>query len=315
MANKPKSIIGIDLGHSVFKLAEYNHTKKRVGWVTKKLVESSVWQDETLIAGNLKEILDNPDLHINKKSTGLVLAVYGSQAAFREVQIPADEKNLLDAVSWEMEQYLASPVDDYALDYHEMAATEPAGIRRFLVAAYRKSEIERLKRIASILELSLQVVDVDIFAVLNSFALNYPEAQAGTTLIIKGDLHSVSCFLTSQGQLLGFESLEVPKEVIYGEDEERSQVITTLVASLTELAGSMGPEGTAAFDKVFVCGDLSLDNEFNKSLEVGLSTQITALNSFKQVNFPAGNDYAQIKNEHAPQFATAIGLTMRYKGD
>ena len=109
MANKPKSIIGIDLGHSVFKLAEYNHTKKRVGWVTKKLVESSVWQDETLIAGNLKEILDNPDLHINKKSTGLVLAVYGSQAAFREVQIPAGEKNLLDAVSFFAALTVTSP--------------------------------------------------------------------------------------------------------------------------------------------------------------------------------------------------------------
>ncbi|MFC1586633.1 type IV pilus biogenesis protein PilM [Fibrobacterota bacterium] len=311
MARKSACVIGLDFGKSVVKMVEYSRVKKQVLTIAKLFLEPSEWDDEAGLSKKMRQwILDKKQ----SKTGEIVTAVPGEYAVIRQVEVDADEKNIRDTLSWEMEQYINSSLDQYLLDFQDQEGDTAGTTNTFIVSAYRKAEIEKLQRIIDLPSLPLTVVDVDVFASQNAFEINYPEHHSKNTWLIKADLHGINCILTRRGRFLNFHSIPVPDDFLVADDPGRVQIIGDLIKEICTVLEEerSGDQGSV---KKFFCGDLAADFEFKQALESAIPSGAVPLNSFKQVRFPHDAEYADKVMETAPQCATALGLAMRYRGD
>lgn len=82
----------------------------------------------------------------------------------------ADDK-INNQVQWEVGQFAISPVSEYVVDYETLNAN--GNYSDMLVVVVRKKIVEFIKRIFKNTDLSLKVVDVDIFSAQRALQINY----------------------------------------------------------------------------------------------------------------------------------------------
>ena len=169
MGRKKGNIIGLELGRSVAKFVEYSPSEKEVKTIAILLIESSEWNDVTNLAEKIKNWILK--YKMSQKQVEVISSVFGENSVIRTLSLPSNEPDVQDALQWEIEQYINSPIGEYSFDYQKMGAENDL----YLLAAFRKSEIEKLLKIVDSPDLKLTVVDIDLFAVQNVFEKNYPK--------------------------------------------------------------------------------------------------------------------------------------------
>jgi len=314
MTSKSKNVIGLDFGKSVIKMVEYSRVKEQVITIAKLFIEPSERENESSLSQKMREWITDKK---QSKSVEIVSAIPGEYTVIRNVEVPKVEVNVREALSWEMKQYLASSLDQYLIDFQSVGMDESGANNRFLVAAYRKSEIEKLKRMIDFPSLPLTVIEVDVFAAQNAFEINYPESLDKNTLLVKADLHCLNCIHTQHGKFLSFQCISVPEEFLVVEDAERVQIIGDLIKEIETIleSGINGDSLSKDIQNLVLCGDLTADFEFGQALESVASLSPVRLNAFKEVKFPHDEEYADKVLETAPQCAAALGLALRFKDD
>ncbi len=314
MFKKKANILGLDVGKSVIKLVEYSRVKKQVITLAKLFIEPSEWKNEKELKKKIFAWLEEKK-QANK--TEIVAALSGEFSVLRNIALPSDEKNIREAIKWELEQYLNDPLSHYSLDYSpssESTKENPA----YIATAFRKAEVEKMVRILDGgPHIPLTVLDIDVAATINAFEANYPEHLDKKTILLKADLNSILCIYTKNGQFLQMESLRMPEEYVAAELEERQEIINVMVPKIKILveSGFMEKGSPVVPDKVYFCGDLAADFDFSQELEKEFEIEIEKLNAFKSIDFPYDPEYADKVLETAPQCATALGLALRFAGD
>ena len=202
MAKKNSSVVALELSRSYLKLVEFLPAENQISTVAIKPLDAARWDDDAYLAEQIKHSVSK---HVADTEADLVTAMSGENAIIRQVEIPHAEDNINDAIQWEMEQYLIHPLEEYLLDYQALGSNLDESARVYLVAAFRRSEVERFKRIMDHSGCSLAVLDLDVFAAQNVFEANYPEKLPLKTFLIKADSNVIKCIRTQNGQFLGFE--------------------------------------------------------------------------------------------------------------
>ncbi|MBF0432436.1 MAG: pilus assembly protein PilM [Fibrobacteria bacterium] len=310
---KKKDIIGLDLGHSVVKLVEYSSKKKQVTTIAKLFLESTEWDNEISLSSKLQAWMEEKK---QAAAPEVVSSISARHAIIKPVFVARDEKNISDAIRFEMEHYLSSPLEDFAFSWQTLADSKTQN-QKILVAAYRKSEINRYKALIHNRNLPLTVLDIDVFAAFNAFITNYPEYANGLQYIIKADLDLISGIYCQDGQFHDTHNIPLPDSFITAEDKERGHIISETCQQIKTLYenGLKSFEDSPANQKFIICGDLATDEEFAQALDAVMPLEMEKLNAFKEVEFPHDPEYADKVLETAPQCATALGLALRYKGD
>jgi type IV pilus assembly protein PilM len=244
----------------------------------------------------------------------LVTSMSGEHAVIRQIEVPNSEDNIVDAVQWELEQYLIHPLEEYLVDWQALGPNQDETARIYLAAAYRKDEVLRVQRIMERSGCSLAVMDLDVFAAQNVFEINYPEKARLKTFIIKADSHMVKCIRTQNGFFLGFDSVQVPQSFLSVSGEAKANLVSDLVLRI-RAALDKAHDAWGGVDEIVLCGDLALDNDFREMLEAGMPLQVTHLNAFKEIVFTQGAESSDVFLPSAPQFAGAVGLAIRRRGD
>jgi Tfp pilus assembly PilM family ATPase len=212
-----------------------------------------------------------------------------------------------------MEQYLARPLDDYLMDYQALGSNENETGRLYLVAAYRRSEVERLRGILESTGFPLVVLDVDAFAAVNAFEANYPEMQQGRTFLVKVDANGFTCVRAQNGMFHGCDTGPVDPGILDLNGQSKTDRLLDLVQEL-RIRLDAARDAWGEVDNVVLCGDLALDTEFRELLESNVPMPLLPLNAFKEVTFALGSEADGILPS-APQFAAALGLALRRGGD
>jgi Tfp pilus assembly PilM family ATPase len=311
MAKKNSSVVALELSRSFLKLVEFLPEENQISTVAIKPLDASRWDDDQYLAEQIKQSIAK---HTSTPDADLVGAVAGENAVIRQIEIPNGEDNILDAIEWEMEQYLIQPVGEYLVDWQSLGPNQDESAKTYLVAAFRRSEVLRLKAILEQSGCGLAVLDVDIFAAQNVYEANYPEKAPLKTFLIKADSHVIKCARTQNGQFLGFESAPVDPAFMSSAGEPKSGMVLEL-ASRIRTAFDRAVDAWGGVDQVVLCGDLALDDEFREVLESNLSVEVLALNAFKEITFALGPEKSAIFQPSAPQCAGAVGLALRRRGD
>ena len=311
MAKKNSSVVALELSHSFLKLVEFLPLENQISTVAIKPLDATRWDDDEYLAEQIKHSVSK---HVTDPEAELIAAVAGENSVIRQVEIPNREDNIQDAIQWEMEQYLIHPVDEYLVDWQALGSNQDETARTYLVAAYRRSEVERFKVVLERSGCSLAVMDVDIFAAQNVFEANYPERLPLKTFLIKADSHVIKCLRTQNGQFLGFESAPVDAAFMTSGSDAKAEIVLGLVNQI-RAALDRASDAWGGVDQIVLCGDLALDNEFREMLESNMPSEVTHLNAFKEITFALSQDKSAIFQPSAPQCAGAVGLALRRRGD
>jgi Tfp pilus assembly PilM family ATPase len=311
MAKKSSSVVALELSRSFLKLVEFLPDENQISTVAIKPLDASRWDDDGYLAEQIKHSISK---HISDPGAELVSAVAGENAVIRQVEIPAGEDNIVDAIQWEMEQYLIHPVEEYLVDWQPLGSNQDETAKVYLVAAFRRSEVMRFKAILEQSGCGLAVLDVDVFAALNVYEANYPEKQPLKTFLIKADSNVIKCARTQNGQFLGFESTTVDPAFMTSGAEVKSAMVLEM-ASRVRAALDRAAEAWGGVEQIALCGDLALDDEFREVLEANLSSEILPVNAFKEITFALAPEKSSVFQPSAPQCAGAVGLALRRRGD
>lgn len=311
MAKKNSSVVALELSRSFLKLVEFLPAENQISMVAIKPLDAARWTDDAYLAEQVKHSIAK---HVSDPEADLVTSMSGEHAVIRQVEIPNSEDNIIDAIQWEMEQYLVNPLEDYLVDYQSLGSNQDETGRLYLCAAYRKHEVLRVQNIMEQSGCSLAVMDLDVFAAQNVFEINYPEKMPLKTFIIKADANMVKCMRTQNGFFLGFDTAPVPEAFLSVAAEPKANMVLDLVGRI-RAALDKAHDTWGGVDEIVLCGDLALDEEFREVLEANLPMPVTHLNAFKEITFALSPDKSAVFMPSAPQCAGAVGLALRRRGD
>lgn len=313
MAKKNSNVVALELSRSFLKLVEFQPSENQISTVAIIPLDSTKWEDDEYLITQIKECMNK---HVSNadQNTDMVTAMLSENAVIRMVEIPTHEDNILDALEWEMEQYLIRPINEYLFDFQSFGPNHDETARTYLVAAYRRSEVERLMDIMSRSGCKLAVMDLDIFAAQNVFEVNYPEKLPLKTFLIKADSHVVKCIRTQNGQFVSFETTPVDKGFLNSTGEIKNDIVLDLVNAIRKSLDA-AQDAWGGVEQIVLCGDLALDTEFREMLEANMPSEVLHLNAFKEITFSLSPEKSEVFMPSAPQCAAAVGLALRRRGD
>jgi type IV pilus assembly protein PilM len=311
MAKKNSSVVALELSRSYLKLVEFLPAENQISMVAIKPLDPGRWNDDAYLSEQIRHSIQK---HVQDPDADLVTSMSAEHAVVRQVEVPNSEDNLLDAVQWEMEQYLAHPLEEYLLDFQALGSNQDETGKLFLAAAFRKEEVLRVQRIMESSGRGLAVMDLDLFAAQNVFELNYPEKVPLKTLLVKADAHMVKCLRTQNGFFLGFDTAPVPDAFLSVAADAKNGMVLDLVNSIRSSLDK-AHDAWGSVDEVVLCGDLALDTEFRELLEANMPMPVTHLNAFKEITFALSPEKSAVFMPSAPQCAGAVGLALRRRGD
>lgn len=183
-----KLTAGLDIGSGIVKLVVVDHSGDEpeiVQLATSPLVPDAIVEgeimDPVLVAETVRSVVDAADL----KNRQVVAAVGGHDVIIKKIQTDrVEEKDARAMIRWEAQQHVPFDMENVQLDYQVLDpdADDPK-MSVLLVAAKRELIENRLSLLADA-ELGASVVDVDAFALHNSFERNYPGKAEGLIALV-----------------------------------------------------------------------------------------------------------------------------------
>lgn len=230
----------------------------------------------------------------------------GEFAVIKKIPVEPQEKNIDDALQWELEQQIIGSVEEYAFD-HQYIGTGPDGIAEYLVVAYRKEQVDSFGALMKKHRLTGGVVDLDIFALINVFEANYPEETDHPVLLLHAESSRANLVMTHHGNY-------VDHAVFTYDDGTDPQTFAGLLQNTSQrLCRITTLTGGVAVVPVYVAGGLFTRNGFIEALQ-SVSGNVTLLHPFRKIGCRIGVDKEQLAAV-LPQLTVAVGCALRGEDD
>lgn len=171
-SRKSKTSVGLDIGSSLIKVVEVDHSKDRpvltrygiVKLPPEAIVEGEM-MDQSLVIEGIKECM----LKAGVTSSNVITAVSGRAVIVKKVVMdkmnPDDAK---EAIFWEAEQHVPFDIDDVCLDFQVLNDDMGANQMEILLVAAKKEMVNAHASIVREAGLTPVIIDVDSFAIQNA---------------------------------------------------------------------------------------------------------------------------------------------------
>lgn len=181
-SKKSKYSVGLDIGSSLIKVVEVDHSKgdpvlTRYGIIKlppEAIVEGEM-MDQSLVIEGIQECLTKAG--VSQKD--VITAVSGRAVIVKKVVMdkmnPDDAK---EAIFWEAEQHVPFDIDDVCLDFQILKEDVGANQMEILLVAAKKDMVNAHANIIRDAGLNPITIDVDSFAVQNAIELT-SESEGG----------------------------------------------------------------------------------------------------------------------------------------
>ncbi len=185
-----KDVIGLDIGSSSVKLVELKGSKR--GHQLKNLGESLLPPEAIVnkVINNPESVIDAivslvDDLNIKNKN--VAIGVSGHSVIIKKVSMPKmTDKELREAIPWELEQYIPQSIDDVNYDFQILPGETAEGNMEVLIVAAKKDIANSYMNVVTDSGLNPALIDVDVYALGNMFDANYTEIQDLVALVNVG---------------------------------------------------------------------------------------------------------------------------------
>lgn len=353
---REKLALGLDIGSTSVKLIQLKEQRKRgqVRYVLQSFgmkplppeaIVDGALMNSTAIVQAIQELIS--ELKVKQKE--VAIGVSGHSVIIKKISMPRmTQEELEESIQWEAEQYIPFDVKDVNIDTQILKSdpNDASGQMDVLLVAAKKDMINDFTTVVSEAGLLPTVVDVDAFAVQNSFATNYGNPSETVVLINAGaavvniNILTAGATVFTRDITIGgnqfTEEIQKQLNVSYEEAEALKiggrgdadavvpQEVERVMASVAEqVAGEIQRSldfyaGTAAdpnFSKVYLSGGTARIPALFKTIEARVGVPVEIMNPFKDVEVDARKFDPQFIMEVAPMAAVAVGLGLRRPGD
>ena len=346
---KKDNLVGLDIGSRSIKAAEIVDTKrgpalKHFGIVdiAHGAIEEGTINDPETVAESIQQLFKS----YNIKESNVAVSIGGYSVIVKKINVQTmAEEQLQETIHFEAEQYIPFDISDVNLDFQILGENEsnPNQMNVFLVAA-KKDMVNDYINLVNLAGLNPCIVDVEAFALQNSFEANYNAQDENIALIdigaSKTSLNilkanssvfmrdvSLGCGQINQKIMSLIEcSFEEAEQLKYGDKPDRltpddlKGIVSSVVADwCTEIRRALDffystyPEDQ--IKRIIISGGGANIGEFRQLLATEASAEVESINPFKNFHLEEKNfDDAFIK-QIGPQAAISMGLAMRKVDD
>jgi len=348
-----KPSIGLDIGSSTIKVTELRESKK--GYQLANFGMVSI-PPEAIVDGAIMNTSAVEDAIVSLlgerkiKTKDVVASVSGQSVMIRKITMPAmTEEQLEEQIQWEAAQYIPFEIADVNLDFQILNPGDEEGNMEVLLVAAKKEVINDYVTVLRDAGLNPVVIDVDAFALLNMYEMNYPIMEnevvalvnIGASLInivvlqggryvfsrdisMGGNLYteeiqkqlSVSfeeAELLKKGGSQGEETEEVMRKEVDMVIKEVSEQIAGEIARSLDFYSAASPE--APINKIWLCGGSCRISGLSEAIAKNQNLPVEILNPFRNIEAnPKLFDPAYLE-EVGAQAAISVGLALRRAGD
>jgi type IV pilus assembly protein PilM len=171
-SRKSKSSVGLDVGSSLIKVVEVDHSKDEpvltkfgiIKLPPEAIVEGEL-MDQSLVIEGIQECMTKAGI----EARDVVTAVSGRAVIVKKVVMdkmnPDDAK---EAIFWEAEQHVPFDIDDVCLDFQILNEDMGANQMEILLVAAKKEMVNTHAGLIRDAGLNPRIIDVDSFAIQNA---------------------------------------------------------------------------------------------------------------------------------------------------
>lgn len=173
----PPPLVGVDIGTSSIKLVQLSrggNSYRLEAFGVEQLPENSVSEGVIVEPDAVSTALKQAVKRAGVSAKRCAMAVTGSAVITKMINLPADlsEDDIEAQIEVEAGHYIPYPREEVSLDF-EVLGPSPrnADLLEILLAASKTEHVDMRREVAELAGLSVQVVDVESFAVSNAFDL------------------------------------------------------------------------------------------------------------------------------------------------
>jgi type IV pilus assembly protein PilM len=347
LGKKKKSVVGLDIGSSALKAVELK--QGRNGFELVHIAHQNL-QSDTIVDGHiidLNHVSDSisriwNDQHI--KTDQVATSLSGHAVIVKKILLPSmPEEELDEQIHWEAEQYIPFDINDVNL-YHEIISHDAMSQNMdVLLVACKRDKIAQFTQVISQAGKQPVIVDVDAFALQNSYEVNYNPSPnqtvalldigasvmtinivRGVTSIFTRDISAGGNQYTDllQKELnLTFEQAESVKRGATLDEQASSEQIQPAIHSVSEMLAleiqrtldffRATAVDSPAIDRMLLAGGSSKVSELTEYLSDKFQMPVERFDSFRSIKFDPKKFDDEYLRELSPNMAVAVGLAVR----
>jgi type IV pilus assembly protein PilM len=343
-------LVGIDIGSHAIKAVRFDLTggRHRLRHVAMLPLDPDSVVDGAIVKPVAVQETLRRLLALEKiGAADVALALSGHSVIVKRVpMVRMTEAELVQAIPYEAAQHIPFDIVDVNTDFQILEAQAKGGQMEVLLAAAKKERVEELSRVAQASGLRAVVVDVDMLALINCLALNYPDelrtqvvslvhigASMMTVLILKGGLNTFQRDIPFGGNhytaalqkalALRPEEAEAVKlgaarpgraaaEVVAVLQRVSEDVVAEIQRSFVFYHASSGEE---PIERVYLSGGCARMKGLAGLLGARLKLPVEALDPFRRVEVPEQRFDPAYVRDIGPMVAVAAGLALRRKDE
>jgi type IV pilus assembly protein PilM len=346
---KKDNLVGLDIGSRSIKAAQIVDSKrgpalKHFGIVdiAHGAIEEGTINDPESVAQSIQQLFKSNSI----KQSNVAVSIGGYSVIVKKINVQTmAEEQLQETIHFEAEQYIPFDISDVNLDFQILGENEanPSQMNVFLVAA-KKEMVNDYINLVNLAGLNPCIVDVEAFALQNTFESNYDVQDDNIALIdigasktslniLKGSSSvfmrdvSLGCGQINQKIMSLIEcTFEEAEQLKHGDNPDRltqedlKGIVSSVVADwCTEIRRALDffystyPEDQ--IKRIILSGGGANISEFRHLLATEASAEVESINPFQKFHLEGKSlDDAYIK-QIGPQAAISMGLAMRKVDD
>jgi len=329
---KPKSTVGLDIGSHYVKLCELTENQGKYylnAFGIERLANAS---GEAKISA-IKKLIQENRISTNKVN----ISVCGPSVIVRYILLPYMTKVQLEsAVKYEAEKYIPFNIEEVILNTPVLEEKREDSKIRVLLVAAKKTFVKDYVKVVQACGLECQLIDVDSFALINSFLLSSPNGQSQDIVAL---LHIGANFTTIN--ILKGKASHFMRDIAVGgkdltkmiaeklnidvasaenlkcnpgdrEEEIRSIINPVLSNLLGEISLSFsyyGDQLEHGIDKVFLSGGISNLKELPQFLSSNLGMEVAKWDPTANLQINPTLNQEALKSS-LPILAVSVGLAL-----
>jgi type IV pilus assembly protein PilM len=346
---KKDTLVGLDIGSRSVKAAEISESKrgrelKRFGIteIAHGAIEDGNINDPESVAESIRQLFKA----YNIKERNVALSIGGYSVIVKKIAVQTmDEEQLQETIHFEAEQYIPFDISDVNLDFQILGENEtnPNQMDVFLVAA-KKEMVNDYVNLVNLAGLNPCIVDVEAFALQNTFEANYDTSGDNLALIdigasktslniLKGSNSvfmrdvSLGCMQINQKIISLIDcSYDEAEQLKYGggsdrlPDEDLKGIVSSVVADwCTEIRRALDFFYSTYPDdqikRIMLSGGGANIAEFRELLAVEASAEVETINPFRNIYVNDDRFDPDFIKQIGPQAAITAGLAIRKVND